>query len=1052
MSEAGDGVSEDLTSAKCSHAEGDKPAGNVFSIAPGAAFLKVLARELVEGRLIAGFAPIHDPLLLPLATIYLPTRRAARALAAEIIDAMGTKAALLPAIRTFGDGEDDEADDTGADNLAPAISELEQRLNLARLVRGWTTALAQSTRELLGDEDIAIPSSAAEAVRLAADLSQLMESMATEEIDWDTLPALVGDDADEGRSHQWAEWWNLTLHFLTIVTTQWPEFLAAKQMLGPAQRRRLILDLRTSRYSREGSAGPVIAAGSTGSIPATARLIKAVAGLANGAVVLPGLDHQLDADVWNGLGQPDLADETASLCTHPQYGLARLLRVINVPREQVRQIGHSKLAPRMKMITRAMLPAAATGRWSDKSGNEIPAVNDIALIEAASDRLEALAIAVALREALETPGKCAALVTPDRVLARRVAAELGRFGIAVDDSGGTPPGTCAPVVLARLVLSACSQPPDPVTLAALLKHFAVSGECTGAGARHARLFELMVLRDAIAVPEPGNLATAVGEARQRLDGDRHASAKLLSAEWEAIEALGLRCDLALAPLIAIGMNKPAIGIAGLFSALRQTLAGILPDATASALFSQPGGSELLALFEYFSSMDDTGFTCEPLEFCDVFDALLSGQTVRDSRLHHPRLAILGPLEARLQHFDRVILGGLNEGVWPAQTRNDPFLNRPMKAGIGLSTPERRIGQAAHDFQQLSGQAELVYSRSLRSGNTPTIASRWLQRLLVLASESSSKSMQLSGQRFVAIAEAIDRPKANVPRLQRPNPKPPVALRPTSLSVTEIETWIRDPYAIHAKHILRLRPLAPLERAADPQLRGKLYHDILARFVGEPESAGKPQERLAAIAGEVFAANNLPKEVAASWMPRFLAIGALFIEWETGRRALVRSSHCEISGRLLVGDTGFTLRGRADRIDVMRDGTLTILDYKTGSGPTKKQARNLSPQLALETRMAELGGFDLPKGKSVSKIAYVRLRNADSLQIDLIGEGKDAIEPSQLAASAWAELARLISAFKQQERGYLSRHAPSREGDVSGDYDHLSRVREWAFGEDGDEQD
>jgi ATP-dependent helicase/nuclease subunit B len=792
----------------------------------------------------------------------------------------------------------------------------------------------------------------------------------------------------------------------------------------------------------------VIAAGSTGSIPATAGLIKAIAGLEQGAVVLPGADLRLDKGIWEQLSRPDRYDETLTACTHPQYGLARLLKAIGIDRSEIAELGEPKAAGRMRLVGQALLPAQQTMAWGAMATHESAGdVAGTALVEAPDGRMEALAIAIALRETLEVPGKTAALVTPDRMLAQRVAAELGRFAIAIDDSAGTPLSQTQAAGLARLALSACLGPADPVTMAALVKHPAVSGQ-DGAAARHARLFELAVLRDAIVTPAPGALAQAARLALGTPDRNRRAPSEvryMLPDDAEAIVALGARIDAALSPLVALAGNEWAVPVATATEALSLSVRAL---AAGEQFFAMPGADELQRLFDGFVEMEtgaDPAMRLDilPAELPEVFDALVAPLTVRDTRAHHPRLSILGPLEARLQQFDRMILGGLNEGTWPGQARNDPFLNRPMKAELGLSTPERRIGQAAHDFQQLSGASEVIYTRSMRSEGAPTVASRWLQRLLVVAGEKGSNTLRAAGSRYLALANAVDATEGSkIRRVGRPNPKPAVELRPTGLSVTDIETWIRDPYAIHAKHVLKLRPLPPLERQADALLKGLIYHSILARHVtGEDRSL----DALETIARQVFAENNVPADVAVAWLPRFMAVAGLFAEWEADRREEVVASHCEIDGSMTVENTGFTLRGRADRIDVMSDGSLAIIDYKTGTRPSVKEARSLSPQLSLEGKMAESGAFRLPPDRQVGSLSYVRLRKDVELPVDEIC-GKAPHTPAEVIGRAWSNLLEMIGKFQDPGWGYLSRRAPSREGEMSGDYDHLARVREWSSGD------
>ncbi|MEC9344518.1 MAG: PD-(D/E)XK nuclease family protein, partial [Pseudomonadota bacterium] len=327
-------------------------------------------------------------------------------------------------------------------------------------------------------------------------------------------------------------------------------------------------------------------------------------------------------------------------------------------------------------------------------------------------------------------------------------------------------------------------------------------------------------------------------------------------------------------------------------------------------------------------------------------------------------------------------------------------------------------------------------------------------------EESRAAMLAAGQRYLELARALDRHEGQgghppVKRAVRPCPRPPVELRPTRLSITEIETWIRDPYAIHARRVLGLRPLEPLEREADPALRGTVYHAILARFVTERpagETAAAAEQRLSALAKTVFASHRVPGEVAASWLPRFLKIGRLFIAWEAERAGQVEQSLCEVKGEIEVGPDGFVLRGRADRIDRTADGAITILDYKTGLTPSAKQARIFSPQLSLEGRMAELGAFGPEAARPVGELAYVRLRAGDRLRVDSIAGGREKIDARDLAERAWQEPERLVAAYRHREQGYLSRYAVMQEGEVGGDYDHLARVREWSLGEAESEDD
>ncbi len=1039
----------------------------MYSIAPGTPFLRTLASSLINGQLIDGFNPSTDPYILPRATIYLPTRRAARALGDEIMAVLGKDAALLPNILTFGDGTDyGQTTEINPANLFEprlpnAISVNTRKKYLSLLIQRWAGSISPDNRRLFGGDDIMIPSSTAEAIRMAADLANLLDQMETDEIDWSAVSKLASIETDEeGRPAAWARWWNLTLQFLNIVSDYWPSMLQEMELCDPAQRRRMQLDGITRQFLEHGSKGPVIAAGSTGSVPATARLITAISKLENGAVVLPGVDRsaiyslliERNRSTSSGAGQ----DLEATLSTHPQFGLNQLIDDIGLAPEMVQPLGHvdKSLEARSRLISLAMLPAAATGAWA-QADPENGAADNLAMIEAQDQREEALAIAVALRKALETKGKTAALTTPDRNLARRVAAELRRFNIMVDDSGGTPLSSSEAFRFALLLLKAAFGKGDAVAVTALFKHPLLCGDADSNTSMLARLFELVVLRDAISVPKPGHFETTIELRRKVLESNPHAPARfriLTDEAWRELTEMALDIERAMEPLSTlIDTGKVALGSA--LAALRDSLERF----SALRTENQPAAisEEFTLVFEFlddFSSAEGTDLVVHPAEISGILGAFAENVTYQQTGQTHPRLSIWGPLEARLQSVDLMVLGGLNEGVWPAPGKNDPFLNRSMKAALGMALPERRIGLSAHDFQQLSGHDEVIYSRALRSANAPTIASRWLQRLMTVAGAEEAKKIRERGQYFLDLARMLDASAGDTGEPERfpgrPCPKPAVQLRPTRLSITEIEKWIRDPYAIFARHVLGLTPLPPLVRQADPLLKGSVFHKILERFV-EEENAGDPKKRILELANQTFRDFGVPRDVAGVWQARFDEIAENFIKWEIDRADTIQKSYCELSGKITFGDTGFELRGRADRVDVTKDGSFTVLDYKTGSNPSKKQARTFSPQLALEAKMAQLGAFVIPEEASAGALGYVRLRPDDQQKVDWISGSGDGLSAQELADDAWARLGQMIQAYTNPDQGYQSRRAPFLEADITGDYDHLARTREWMVLSDGD---
>jgi len=428
---------------------------------------------------------------------------------------------------------------------------------------------------------------------------------------------------------------------------------------------------------------------------------------------------------------------------------------------------------------------------------------------------------------------------------------------------------------------------------------------------------------------------------------------------------------------------------------------------------------------------------EPGSWPALFRNLAMKMPVRTAFGRHPRLAILGPLEARLQRFDLVVMGGLNEGTWPRAAGSDPWFSRPMRASLGLEQPERGIGLSAHDFAMLAAGPCVLLSRALKAEGTPTIASRWLQRLTQLTNGLGLDDALAPKLNYAGIAaRMMDVPLAT--RLPRPAPTPPVETRPRRLSVTEIETWLRDPYAIYAKHVLGLKPLDALDEPIGPLERGTALHKALEIFIakykdGLPDDA---ERQLALIADRVFAEAGIPKAALALWRPRFGAAARGFVEFERGRREAIATSHLEIKGNLVLGD--FTLTGVADRIDILKDGSCAILDYKTGAIPTLKQVKQLlAPQLPLEAAMLAQGGFPQIGKRIAEDLIYLSL--ASEKQARSPRHIDDAVS---LAGEAMTHLARRIAWFQEKATAYRPRVRPLR-ADIAGDYDHLSRVREWS---------
>ena len=958
---------------------------NVLTIAASLPFAETFARGL-----IARLGADRDPLVLSTATIYLPTRRAARSFADTFARVLGG-AALLPDFRPLGDVDEDEfLFDPGADDLdlAPAIDPVRRRLLLATLIKRWDETWRTNT---LGF---------AQANALASSLAQLMDDVERQGCDLGKLETLAPES--------FARHWNDVAEFLKILRDHWPGVLADEERVNPIARRNELLGALARRLEANPPSTMVIAAGSTGSIPATGELLKVIARLPNGMVVLPGLDRELDEESWNNLDPG-----------HPQYGMKQLLGRIGVTRMDVTDWSEAApLRARELLLREALRPAPTTDAWRalvERGGGDIArGLEGLSLVDAADPAEEAAVIALALREALETPKRTAALVTPDRALARRVAAELERWDIAIDDSGGQPLTHTPPGAFLTLLADAADSGFAPVPLLALLKHpLAALGD--------ARAFREMAraLDVALRGPRPDEgldgIARAIAEKPVELRTWFTGLAEVLRPLNDALREREIRIGDVLTHHRAVAEKLSS------------------PE----DLWRGEAGEKAQNLIDALGAAAEGIPAVESSAYAPLFKSFAGEIRIRPAFGRHPRLAILGPLEARLQSFDLVILGGLNERTWPQAAATDPWFSRPMRKTLGLEQPERAIGLSAHDFATLAAAPNVILTRATKSEGAPTVASRWVQRLMQLTNGLGLKDALTAQKDYVALSRALDDP-GPPQRITMPAPTPPADARPDRLPVTDIETWVRDPYAIYAKRVLRLRPLDELDAEIGPLERGSAVHKALERFVIEypgplPDDAAL---RLTAIADIVFAELRTPKAAQALWRPRFLRAASWFVDEERKRRADIRSSLTEIRGEYKVTDR-FTLYGIADRIDLLASGGGAILDYKTGKPPRPKQIKAfLAPQLLLEAAMLEEGAFAQAGKLRAEALLYVWFsggREAGKIEeVDLT-----------LVAQALERLKDRIAKFADPAMPYHPRVRPYRS-DISGDYDHLARVREWSL--------
>jgi ATP-dependent helicase/nuclease subunit B len=1041
----------------------------VFNVPASAPFLRTVIAALVDGRLVGSFDARANPWRLAQATLYLPTRRAGRMAREIFLDVLGTDAVLLPRIVALGDIDEDEIEfaqaaagtDLTSLDTPPALDGVRRRLLLAQLIAAWAKKLQPGDP---GQAPLVIGGPAA-TLALADDLARLMDDMATRGVDWKALDGLVPDALDQ--------YWQLTLRFLNIAKDVWPGILKAHGRIEPAARRDLLIESEAARLAQHHD-GPVIAAGSTGSMPATARFLQVIAGLPQGAVVLPGLDTDLDDEAWQLIGGATDAHGkvSAAASNHPQFAMHALLDKFGLKRGDVEPLGTPAPHGRELLMSEAMRPSNATAQWHRRL--EEPEVvekiaagmQNLAVIEAANPEMEALAIAVAMREAREL-NKSAALVTPDRALARRVEAALGRWNLAFDDSGGDALTDTTAGIFARLAAEAAAKQLEPPTLLALLKHPLLRlGHAQGGFRSAIETLELAVLRGTRPASGSSGLAKEFARFRDELAKlDRgEASAlhraeprtRLAATDLDHAAVLITQLQAAIAPLESIDRSKPH-DFSELAKCHREVLMALSHDenGVAVAFEGHQGFALTAAFYDLPGEPERSGLMVQLGDYPEVFQTAFGDRIVRRPEAAGAHLRIYGQLEARLTECDRVILGGLVEGVWPPAPRNDPWLSRPMRHELGLDLPERRIGLSAHDFAQLLGADEVILSHAAKVGGAPSVASRFLHRLEAVAGETRWEAAKAAGEKYIHFANELDRPEKVEP-IAQPMPKPPRAARPLKLSVTAIEDWLRDPYTIYAKHILKLEPLDPVDMPLSAADRGSAIHDALGDFTQVHRTAlpDDPAGALRRIGEKHFAPLMDRPEARALWWPRFLRIASWFAGWEVERRLNVRTIDAEIRGEISIPlDQGriFHLSARADRIEHRSDRTYAILDYKTGAPPTGKQVRmGLSPQLTLEAAILREGGFEgIAAGASVSELLYVRLSGNNppgkSILLELKINKSDAPQfPDDAADAARRKLEALIRAFENEDQAYTSLSL-SMWSNRYGRYDDLARIKEWSSG-------
>ena len=974
--------------------QSDQP--RIFAVPVGCDFSETFVKGL-RARLSE-----QPPEAMARVEIFVNTRRMMRQLK-DSLTSYG--AVLLPKIRLITDiANHPDLPIT----LPEPVSKLQRQLTLAQLVGQFLAA------------DVSIAPQSAK-YELASSLTDVLDEMQGEGVSISQLKKIKVDDQS---GH-----WQRSLDFLNILAQYW----TVDHPTDLQDRQRAAALAFKAKWIVEPPTHPVIVIGSTGSRGQTALFMRAIAMAPQGAVVLPGLDRTLSPENWSALTTSDVAVDS------PQSALAGFCASLGVALDDI--IDWTSHAPaniaRNTLISLALLPAPFTDQWLDhgpRMADDLDAaIAGVSLIEADTPHEEALALALRLRKAAEQ-NQSAVLITPDRTLTRRVTATLERWGILPDDSAGRPLHLTPPGIFLRMISTCMGEYLTPLSLIALLKHpLTDSGpkdvKKDGSTRRFAREYEKSKLRGGVSFVD-------FQAIKDWADQDKKNPARRVWADW--VE----QCFKPLEKITKGDLNT----FLGVHLTVAEALAAGPSKARNHKLWKQETGIKARVIFDNLKQAEGAAGILSIQDYQVLFRTMMGDETVREARATHPKIAIWGTLEARMASADVVILCGLNDANWPGVENPDPWLNRAMRTQVGLPPPERIIGLSAHDFQQGCGAAELILSRSILDGNAPTIASRWVVRILNLINgmgapgEAAAEKIKTRGQHWIDLARLMDRPQKRVKAAVRPAPVPPADVRINRLSVTQVERLIRDPYAVYAAKILQLKKLDPLGREPDAMIRGIALHSVMEQFVKKwpdnlPDDAS---DAFLSVAEKVLAEEVPWPAMQRIWLMRLARIADWFIEGEAARRKRSLILRQEVDGHRNIPELGFTLTAKADRIDQDANGGLIIYDYKSGSPPSEQEVKYFKKQLKLEAAIAAVGGFKNIPAATPSKLEYIGLSDKY-----MSNEGEVREEPITLrdAQAVWIEFTELMTAYADPLKGFPARPRMQKMG-FAYEFDHLARKGEW----------
>ncbi len=986
-----------------------------FTLPPTISFTDMLAKGLIE--------EVEDnPEKLSTYLILLPTRRACRNVQEAFLRQSKGAPIILPRLHPIGDVDGEELFISGSasdiEDIPPAMPALRRQILLAKLI----AKLPNFSKGV--EQDMC----------LASALGQLMDQIYTENLNLSDLPNIVDREA-------FANHWQVTVDFLEILSVHWPQLLAERGMIDAADRRNRLINALHKHWEVNPPDYPVIAAGSTGSIPSTTNLLKTISTLPQGLVLLPGLDQNMSETAWS------MVEEG-----HPQNTLKELLTSLGCTRSDVANWTYMgdvtpSLQAREKFISHVMSPPDYTHEWqkvhltTEQKSDLEHSLKNVQRLDCNTSQSEAQAIAILMRETLENEDQTAALITPNRYLARRVAAICKRWGIEVDDSGGQPLNETPIGVYLKLIMQVIIDQAAPVSLLALLKHDSCQGAEFNNFRSTVRQLDIGVLR---------GLSPSAGfdGLRTCYDTKLHDEKNKNKPHPEALALINH-----LSPLLEPLIEKFSKGVHPFSELLKmhleiaETLASTKNKTGDLFLWQGDAGEEAAAFLSDLQGHAQEIPKCSAHDYLGILDHIMKTISVRPKYGTHPRIMILGQLEARMIQTDRIILAGLNEGSWPPDPGHDPWMSRPMRVDFGLPKPERAITLAAHDFVQAFCGKEVFLTRANREDGTPCVPARWLQRMDTFLKAVNTNPNIIRSAPHLNYVDQLDQAEETTP-IERPAPTPPASARPDYLSVTKIETWMKDPYSIYASSILKLYPLDPIAKEIGAMERGNVLHKAMEEFTKKypKEITDSNANDFIQITRDVLKTENFDIAEWNFWMPRMARLSDWLIPHEKNWRQNSRVGKSEVTGTMALSEglnRPFTLRGIADRIDHLNTGGAALIDYKSGGAFSLKKMENGGlPQLPLEALILTEGGFakDGVVENTIGYIGYWKMTGGTKPGEEIAIH--DSIKLQDIVEKTKTGLTSLIYHYEDEATPYLA--LPRLENAPRfNDYEHLERVKEWA---------